>query len=108
MVINQGGTKIPPINILTTMNTKEQEQIYLNQQRVYDFLNKYQGIATRLKTIFAAHYDQIQREVTLELFNCQEPDKDLVMGFIVEHMEEIMNWPDPENQTLFNQQIANI
>lgn len=85
----------------------EQEFIQ-NRQEVFNFLNTNEGIASRLKTIFAFHYDQIQREVLQELSTCSNPSKGLLFDFIVEYMEEDMAWPEPDNQESFNKEISAI
>lgn len=86
------------------MNDQEIKQ---NRQEVFDFLNYHAGIASRLKTIFAFHYDQIQREVLQELSTCNNSTKNLLFDFIVEYMEESMTWPS-DNQRSFNQDISAI
>jgi hypothetical protein len=37
-----------------------------------ELLKKYAGISTRIRRIFAYHYDQIQREVQTEISNLLE------------------------------------
>lgn len=37
-----------------------------------ELLKKYAGISTRIRRIFAYHYDQIQREVQTELLQCHQ------------------------------------
>lgn len=85
-----------------------EQDILQNRQEVLNFLNTHQGIASRLKTIFAFHYDQIQREILQELSTCNNPSKDLLFDFIVEYMEETMTWPEPDNQESFNKEISAI
>lgn len=85
-----------------------EQEIIQNRQEVFNFLNTHQGIASRLKTIFAFHYDQIQREILQELSTCNNPSKDLLFDFIVEYMEETMTWPEPDNQESFNKEISAI
>lgn len=87
------------------MNYPEVKQ---NRQEVFDFLNHHAGIASRLKTIFAFHYDQIQREVLQELSTCNNSTKNLLFDFIVEYMEESMTWPESDNQKSFNREISAI
>lgn len=88
-----------------------QLEIQQNRNRVFEYLQYFEGTASRIKRIFDYHYDSILREVYQELssqFN-DTPDSRLVMDFIIEHMEEIMNWPDSElTQEEFNKLIANI
>lgn len=98
------GPQIPPSTSIA-MNDQEIKQ---NRQEVFDFLNNHAGIASRLKTIFAFHYDQIQREVLQELSTCNNPTKNLLFDFIVEYMEESMTWPEPDNQKSFNREISAI
>lgn len=85
-----------------------EQEIQQNRQEVLNFLNIHKGIAIRLKTIFAFHYDQIQREILQELSTCNDPSKDLLFDFIVEYMEETMTWPEPYNQESFNKEISAI
>lgn len=85
-----------------------EQEIQPNRQEVLNFLNIHKGIAIRLKTIFAFHYDQIQREILQELSTCNDPSKDLLFDFIAEYMEEIMTWPEPYDQESFNKEISAI
>lgn len=82
-----------------------EQEIKQSRQEVFDFLNNHPGTAQGLKTIFAFHYDQIQREVLQELSTCNNP---MVFDFIVEYMEEIMTWPEPSDQETFNKEISAI
>lgn len=63
-----------------------------------ELLKKYAGISTRIRRIFAYHYDQIQREVQTEISTLnselQGQFMDLIVE-IVEYMEKSINWPDP-------------
>ena len=56
-----------------------------------ELLKKYAGISTRIRRIFAYHYDQIQREVQTEIST-------LTPELQAQYMEESINWPDPDNQ----------
>lgn len=85
-----------------------EQGIIQNRQEVFNFLNTHKGTASRLKTIFAFHYDQIQREILQELSICNDPSKDLLFDFIAEYMEESMTWPEPDNQESFNKEMAAI
>lgn len=87
------------------MNYPEVKQ---NRQEVFNFLNNHKGIASRLKTIFAFHYDQIQREVLQELSTLDNRSKNLLFDFIIGYMEEDMTWPEPDNQESFNKEISAI
>ena len=60
----------------------------------YELLKKYAGISTRIRRIFAYHYDQIQQEVQTEISTLSP-----------EYMEETMNWPDPDDQETFEKQL---
>ena len=55
-----------------------------------ELLKKYAGISTRIRRIFAYHYDQIQREVQTEISTLNP---------------ESINWPDPDNQETFEKQL---
>lgn len=59
-----------------------------------ELLKKYAGISTRIRRIFAYHYDQIQREVQTEISTLNP-----------EYMEESINWPDLDNQETFEKQL---
>lgn len=81
-----------------------------------ELLKKYAGISTRIRRIFAYHYDQIQREVQTEISTLtpelQEEFMDLIHGYmeesmdlIIEYMEEAINWPNPDDQETFEKQL---
>lgn len=73
-----------------------------------ELLNKYAGISSRIRRIFAYHYDQIQREIQAEVANINlEEDANDIIDQTTLFMEEFMNWPDPDNQEIFNDQITN-
>lgn len=42
-----------------------------------ELLKKYAGISTRIRRIFAYHYDQIQREVQIEISTLNHPTNTL-------------------------------
>lgn len=71
-----------------------------------ELLKKYAGISTRIRRIFAYHYDQIQREIESEVATINKNDAATIIDYTTEYMEESMNWPDPDNQTNFNNQLA--
>ena len=74
-----------------------------------ELLKKYAGISTRIRRIFAYHYDQIQREVQTEISTLTTPELQAqFMDLVVEYMEETMNWPEPDNQETFEKQIIGI
>lgn len=80
-------------------------------QPTLNTLQKLAGTATRMRRIFAFHYDQIQRELEAEIFNNHADYQDNSEAFqlhdqIVYYMEEVMNWPDADDQDLFNKQIS--
>lgn len=66
-----------------------------------DLLKKYAGISTRIRRIFAYHYDQIQREVQTEISTLTPELQAQFMDLIIEYMEESINWPDPDDQETF-------
>lgn len=70
-----------------------------------ELLKKYAGISTRIRRIFAYHYDQIQREVQTEISTLTPELQAQFMDLIVEYMEESINWPDPDNQETFEKQL---
>lgn len=61
-----------------------------------ELLKKYAGISTRIRRIFAYHYDQIQREVQTEISTLSPELQAQFMDLVIEYMEETMNWPDPD------------
>ena len=63
-----------------------------------ELLKKYAGISTRIRRIFAYHYDQIQREVQTEISTLTPELQAQFMDLIIEYMEESINWPDPDDQ----------
>lgn len=70
-----------------------------------ELLKKYAGISTRIRRIFAYHYDQIQREVQTEISTLTPELQGQFMDLIVEYMEESINWPDPDDQETFEKQL---
>lgn len=71
----------------------------------YELLKKYAGISTRIRRIFAYHYDQIQREVQTEISTLNPELQGQFMDLIVEYMENSINWPDPDDQKTFEKQL---
>lgn len=63
-----------------------------------ELLKKYAGISTRIRRIFAYHYDQIQREVQTEISTLTPELQAQFMDLIIEYMEESINWPDPDTK----------
>lgn len=73
-----------------------------------DLLKKYAGISTRIRRIFAYHYDQIQREIESEVATINNINKDdaaTIIDYTTEFMDSSMNWPDPDNQETFEKQL---
>lgn len=70
-----------------------------------ELLRKYAGISTRIRRIFAYHYDQIQREVQTEISTLNPELQGQFMDLVIEYMEENLNWPEPDNQETFEKQI---
>lgn len=70
-----------------------------------ELLKKYAGISTRIRRIFAYHYDQIQREIESEVATINKDDAATIIDYTTEYMEESMNWPDPDNQETFEKQL---
>ena len=58
-----------------------------------ELLKKYAGISTRIRRIFAYHYDQIQREVQTEISTLTPELQAQFMDLVIEYMEESINWP---------------
>lgn len=55
-----------------------------------ELLKKYAGISTRIRRIFAYHYDQIQREVQTEISTLNPELQAQFMDLVIEYMEESM------------------
>ena len=53
-----------------------------------ELLKKYAGISTRIRRIFAYHYDQIQREVQTEISTLNPELQGQFMDLVIEYMEE--------------------
>lgn len=70
-----------------------------------ELLKNYAGISTRIRRIFAYHYDQIQREVQTEISTLTPELQAQFMDLIIEYMEESINWPDPDDQETFEKQL---
>lgn len=70
-----------------------------------ELLKKYASILIRIRRIFAYHYDQIQREVQTEISTLNPELQGQFMDLINEYMEESLNWPDPDNQKIFEKQL---
>lgn len=70
-----------------------------------ELLKKYAGISTRIRRIFAYHYDQIQREVQTEISTLNPELQGQFMDLVIEYMEESINWPDPDDQKAFEKQL---
>lgn len=80
---------------------------YIQQQlkKLCDNPNWYDDISTRIRRIFAYHYDQIQREVQTEISTLTPELQAQFMDLIIEYMEESINWPDPDDQETFEKQL---
>lgn len=73
-----------------------------------ELLKKYADISTRIRRIFAYHYDQIQREVQTEISTLNPELQAQFMDLVIEYMEESIksiNWPDPDDQETFEKQL---
>lgn len=70
-----------------------------------ELLKKYAGISTRIRRIFAYHYDQIQREVQTEISTLNPELQGQFMDLVIEYMEESINWPDPDDQETFEKHL---
>lgn len=70
-----------------------------------ELLKNHAGISTRIRRIFAYHYDQIQREVQTEISTLTPELQGQFMDLIIEYMEESLNWPDPDDQETFEKQL---
>lgn len=74
----------------------------------YELIKKYAGISTRIRRIFAYHYDQIQREVQTEISTLNPELQGQFMDLVIEYMEESSNWPDPDDQEAFEKQLLGL
>lgn len=77
------------------------------ESKLIELFKKYSGIAAHIRRSFAYHYDQIQREIESEVATINKDDAATIIDYTTEYMEESMNWPDADDQTTFNNQIAN-
>lgn len=77
------------------------------ESKLIELFKKYPGIASRIRRSFAYHYDQIQREIESEVATINKDDAATIIDYTTEYMEESMGWPDADDQTTFNNQIAN-
>ena len=76
------------------------------ESKLIELFKKYPGITARIRRSFAYHYDQIQREIESEVATINKDDAATIIDYTTEYMEESMNWPDPDNQTNFNNQLS--
>lgn len=53
-----------------------------------ELLKKYVGISTRIRRIFAYHYDQIQREVQTEISTFDPKSQAQFMDLVIKYMEQ--------------------
>ena len=60
-----------------------------------ELLKKYAGISTRIRRIFAYHYDQIQREVQTEISTLTPELQGQFMDLVVEYMKESLTGQIP-------------
>ena len=60
-----------------------------------ELLKKYAGISTRIRRIFAYHYDQIQREVQTEISTLTPELQAQFMDLIVEYRKNPLTGPIP-------------
>lgn len=79
---------------------------------VKQILQEKSATAIRMRRIFAYHYDQMQRELSAEIFNTptdyqDNSDANILHDHLVSYMEETMQWPSADNQDRFNNQIIN-
>lgn len=70
-----------------------------------ELLKKYPGISTRIRRIFTYHYDQIQREVQIEISTLTPELQGQFMDLVVEYMEESIKWANLDNQETFEKQL---
>ena len=76
------------------------------ESKLIELFKKYPGIAAFIRRSSAHHHDQIQREIESEVATINKDDAATIIDYTTEYMEESMNWPDPDNQTNFNNQLA--
>lgn len=76
----------------------------MNRKELEQFLEKYPGTASRIKTIFDYHYDAIQREIHQEIQEMSESSD--FEDSLVQIMEEEMNWPYGDTQEDFNTSLV--
>ena len=63
---------------------------------------------TTLKStsILASILAQNQREIEAEVATINKDDAATIIDYTTEYMEESMGWPDADDQTTFNNQLA--
>lgn len=76
-------------------------QLNKTQQITKDLLTKYDGITTSINHLFAYHYEQIQRELRLELNNLPDEGRYYLLDHFICYMEEMMQWPSCESNDEF-------
>lgn len=76
------------------------------ESKLIELFEKYPGIAVRIRRLFAYHYDQIQREIESEVATINKDDAATIIDYTTEYMDSFMQWPDPDDQTKFNNQLA--
>lgn len=92
------------INVMKEENLKI--DVMNEESKLIELFKKYPGIAARIRRSFAYHYDQIQREIESEVATINKDDAATIIDYTTEYMEESMGWPDADDQTTFNNQIA--
>lgn len=77
-------------------------------QTAKELLTQYQGITSRVQTLFSYHYDQILREIEIELQGLPKNHADILHHAFVLYMEDYINWPiqpreDPTSKRFIQQ-----
>jgi hypothetical protein len=76
------------------------------KSKLIELFKKIPRNSARIRRSFAYHYDQIQREIESEVVTINKDDAATIIDYTTEYMEESMGWPDADDQTNFNNQLA--
>lgn len=63
-----------------------------------ELLKKYAGISTRIRRIFAYHYDQIQREVQTEISTLTPELQDIIVIDLKKHLKNLYSRQRPSGR----------
>lgn len=66
-------------------------------------------LTTRLNQLFESHHEQLQEEIITEVNSLtdNEDDRELILEYLGEFIENVMSWPPSQNNSEFINAIAN-